>query len=138
VRLLERADRILHGGDFVALSVLEELRAFAPVEGVLGNMDEAALRAEVPERLVVELDGVRVGMVHDAGPRVGRAERLKGAFPDCAAIVYGHTHEPEVSRVGGVWILNPGSPTERRRARSRGVIAARVEAGDIQPKLVAV
>lgn len=136
MELLERADRILHAGDFVTLAVLEELRAYAPVEGVLGNMDEAALRAELPERLVIELEGVRVGMVHDAGPRAGRAERLKASFPDCAAIVYGHTHAPEITRVGGVWILNPGSPTERRRAPSHSMIAARFEAGEIRPELV--
>ena len=136
MRLLERADRILHAGDFVALAVLDQLREYAPVDGVLGNMDEAALRAEIPERRIVKLNGMRVGMVHDAGPSMGRAERLKTAFPGCAAIVYGHTHKPEISRVGGVWILNPGSPTERRRSRSHAMIAARVKAGQIEPELV--
>ncbi len=136
--MLERADRILHAGDFVALAVLEELREYGPVEGVLGNMDEAALRAEVPDRRIVEHDGVRVGMVHDAGPSAGRAERLTAAFPGCAAIVYGHTHQPELSRVAGVWILNPGSPTERRRSQSHAMIVGRVGAGRIEPKLVAL
>jgi predicted phosphodiesterase len=54
--------------------------------------------------------------VHDAGPAPGRAERLLDRFPDCGLIVYGHTHRPEVTRVGDSWVVNPGSPTERRRA----------------------
>jgi uncharacterized protein len=103
-------------GDLTRAAVLEELHALAPVAAVHGNMDEPALRAALPERLVVETDGLRIGLVHDAGAAAGRHERLLEAFPDCDVIAYGHTHIPEVARAGRVWILNPGSPTERRRA----------------------
>ena len=68
-------------------------------------------------------------MVHIPGPAAGRAARLRAAFPDCDAIVYGHTHVPEVTRDGGVWILNPGSPTERRRAPGHAMLLLEVEAG---------
>ena len=129
LRLLGAADRILHAGDFVAASVYEELGRIAPLEGVAGNMDEPDLRAVLPPKLVVEVERVRIGIVHNAGPAVGRAERLVEAFPGCAAVVYGHTHVPEATNLGGVLILNPGSPTERRSAPHHGMIVLGV-AGD--------
>jgi putative phosphoesterase len=119
-------------GDFTAAEVLAELRAFGPLAAVCGNMDEPALMAALPERLVAEAEGLRIGLVHDAGPRRGRHERLRAAFPDCDLIVYGHSHEPEVALTGATWIVNPGSPTERRRARAHTM--AVVEAG--VPRLV--
>lgn len=103
-------------GDFTALAVLEELRELAPVEAVYGNMDEPALRGLLPAQAVVESEGVPIGLVHDAGPAGGRHERLVRAFAGCDLVAYGHSHRPEVARMGETWIVNPGSPTERRRA----------------------
>ena len=136
VRRLEAADLILHAGDFVAAGVLEELSRFAEVEGVAGNMDEPALLEALPERRVVEVEGTRIGMVHVPGPALGRGERLAAAFPGCDAVVYGHTHLPEVSRVGRAWVLNPGSPTERRGSPVHSMLMVEVEAGQIRPELV--
>jgi len=133
---LGRADLILHGGDVVAASVLEELGRLAPVEAVQGNMDEPELKAALPERRIVEVAGVRIGMVHVAGPRAGRRDRLVARFPDCEAIVYGHTHIPELTRHSAVWILNPGSPTEQRRADARAMIVLELEHGRVAPRLV--
>jgi uncharacterized protein len=138
VRRLHEAELIIHAGDFVRASVLEELGRLAPVEGVVGNMDETALRGVLPERRVVEVDGARIGVVHAAGPAVGRRERLAGAFPRCDAVVYGHTHIPEISRSGNTWILNPGSPTERRRAPAHSMLILEIEPGEIRPELVAL
>jgi putative phosphoesterase len=135
---LERADLILHAGDFVSLVVLVELEAFAPVVGVVGNMDDADLRAALPLERVVEVGAARIGMVHDAGPARGRAERLVSRFPGCAAVVYGHTHVAEVTQVGGVWILNPGSPTERRRSPGHSLIVVQVDGAELEPALVRV
>jgi putative phosphoesterase len=136
VRELERADLILHAGDFVAASVLEELRGFGPVEAVYGNMDEPALRESLPKERVVEVEGLRVGLVHIPGPAAGREGRLVARFPGCAAVVYGHTHVPQVERVGDVWILNPGSPTERRRAPVHSMLVLEVARGELRPELV--
>jgi putative phosphoesterase len=108
------------------------------VDAVYGNADEPDLRATLPERLVVEVDGVRIGLVHIPGPRAGREERLAARFPGCDAIVYGHTHVPQIELVDGVWILNPGSPTERRRAPSRSMLVLDVGAGRVEPALVEV
>ena len=107
----------------------DELRKIAPVDGVVGNMDEPELRSILPPKLVVEHEGVRIGMVHNGGPRAGRAERLVERFPGCDAIVYGHTHVPEALRLGAVWILNPGSPTERRSAPHHAMIVLEVSDG---------
>jgi putative phosphoesterase len=75
-------------------------------------------------------------MVHIPGPAAGRAERLAQRFRGCDAVVYGHTHMPEATRHDGVWILNPGSPTERRRAPNRSLLTLEIEAGTIAPRLV--
>ena len=134
---LRAADLILHAGDFSAASVLAELRGLGPpVQAVFGNVDEPALRALLPEEAVVEVAGARIGMVHIPGPEAGREERLVGRFPGCAAVVFGHTHLPLVARHGGVWLLNPGSPTERRRGRFRSFLRLRVTGGVIEPELV--
>jgi len=116
--------------------VLEELRRYAPVEAVYGNMDEPALAQLLPERRVVEVAGARIGMVHIPGPSAGRAERLASRFPRCDAVVYGHTHAPEATRHGSTWILNPGSPTERRRAPGHSMLVLEVDEGRIKPLLV--
>jgi uncharacterized protein len=127
---------IVHAGDFVALSVLEELRALGPVEAVYGNMDEPGLRESLPKERVLEMEDVRIGLVHIAGPAAGREARLAARFPGCDAVVYGHTHVPQVERFGSVWILNPGSPTERRRAPVHSMLLAEVSGGEIRPELV--
>jgi uncharacterized protein len=116
VRLRE-ADLVLHAGDLVSAAFLDELEAIGPpVAAVHGNVDEPAVRARLPERRVVEGGGVAIGMLHDAGPAAGRLERLRRAFPDCAAVVFGHSHIPlHETAPDGFQILNPGSPTDRRR-----------------------
>lgn len=109
------ADVVLHCGDVVEAGLLEQLAEYAPVHAVLGNND-VTLRGALPERLVVELDGVRVGMVHDSGPTKGRAARMRRVFPSCDLVVFGHSHAPvDEEGIDGQRLLNPGSPTQRRR-----------------------
>ena len=130
--LLRAATCIVHTGDLVSVAALEELERLAPVHAVRGNADEAAVRDRLPVRLAVDLERHRVGVVHDAGPRADRHARLRDWFPACDLIVYGHSHVPELERVDGGWVVNPGSPTERRRAPVRSM--AIVEDG--LPRLV--
>ena len=137
VELCRGANLLLHCGDVVSLAFWEELQALGrPLAGVCGNMDDAALEAVLPERTVVEVEDARIGMVHIPGPAAGREERLAAAFPGCDAVVYGHTHVPQVDRLGKMWILNPGSPTERRRAPVRAMLLLEVRNRTIQPALV--
>jgi predicted phosphodiesterase len=75
--------------------------------------------------VVVEAEGTRIGVIHDGGPSAGRHERLAQWFPGCDVVVYGHSHLPELARHGESWIVNPGSPTERRRAPSHTLAVVR-------------
>lgn len=137
LRRCAEADLIVHAGDHSSVGSLEALRALGPpVQAVHGNVDEPALRALLPETLVVEAGGARLGVLHDPGARAGREERLATRFPGCSAVVYGHTHEPQIARHGDVWILNPGSPTERRRAPHRTMLELHVEGGAFRPELI--
>jgi putative phosphoesterase len=137
VKLLRGAELVLHAGDFVSVGFLEELRALGPpVEGVHGNMDEPALKESLPAERVVEVGAVRIGMVHNAGPRAGREARLAARFEDCEAVVYGHTHVPQVERFQHLWVLNPGSPTDKRRQPVHTMLMLRIRGSRITPELV--
>jgi putative phosphoesterase len=136
VRRLEAADLIVHAGDFVGAAVLEELRRLGPVEAVHGNMDEPALRSLLPAERVVEAGASRIAVVHDGGPRTGREARLAARFPSCQVVVYGHSHLPQISEHGDVSILNPGSPTERRRAPAHTMIELEIGSGKLVPRLI--
>jgi uncharacterized protein len=137
---LRAADLIVHGGDLSSVAFLEELTALGPpVRAVHGNADEPALRERLPAELVVEVEDVRIGLVHSPGPAAGREGRLLRRFPGCDAVVFGHTHLPVVERVeGGVWLLNPGSPTERRRGPFRSFLRLQVDGSRLEPVLVRV
>jgi len=113
-RVLEGCDAILHAGDILDASTLEALGSTAPTWAVLGNNDRT-LVGRLPVTRVVELGGVRIGMVHDSGARAGRAPRLRRLFPDAAVVVFGHSHVPcNEEGVDGQVLFNPGSPTQRR------------------------
>ena len=130
VERIAHADLLLHAGDFSTLEVLRELEAIGPpVAGVHGNVDSADLRRLLPAERVVEAEGARIAMVHDAGPRRGRLERMRRRFGDRAdVLVFGHSHLPlREEAPDGFQIFNPGSPTERRRAptHTMGLITVR-------------
>jgi uncharacterized protein len=112
---VEAADVVLHAGDVVTGHLLDELRARRPLHAVLGNNDHG-LVGLLPDRLELDLGGLRVGMVHDSGARAGRPARLRRWFPTADVVVFGHSHEP-VDEVGvdGQRLFNPGSAVQRRR-----------------------
>ena len=124
---IAEADVVLHAGDVTGRALLDRLETLAPVHAVLGNND-AALRDALPLELDLDLDGVSVALVHDAGPRAGRPARMARRFPGADLVVFGHSHQPEdlIPDVGPR-IFNPGSPTQRRRAPTRtfGVLEVR-------------
>lgn len=134
VEILRDAAAIVHTGDLTSLAALDTLAAFAPVHAVHGNVDDPEVRMRLPARVVVELEGLRIGVVHDGGVRAEREARLLGWFPECEVIAYGHSHLPEIRSYDGCWIVNPGSPTDRRRAPAHTI--AVLEEGT--PRLVEV
>jgi putative phosphoesterase len=135
---LRAADLIVHAGDLSTLAVLEELRALGPpVAAIHGNVDDAQVRAALPETHTIEAGSVRIALVHDAGPRTGRLERLRRRFPDTDGVIFGHSHLPlHEQAADGFQIFNPGSPTERRRAPTHTMGIARVEGDRVTFELV--
>jgi putative phosphoesterase len=139
VRRVAAADLLLHAGDFSTTPVLRALESIGPpLVGVHGNVDSAELRRLLPAERIVEAEGARIAMLHDAGPRRGRVERMRARFGDRAqALVFGHSHMPLHERgAGGFQIFNPGSPTERRRAPRHTMGMARVEGGELRFELI--
>jgi putative phosphoesterase len=110
------ADLILHAGDVCTPDVLDDLSRFAPLRVVLGNNDGEAVAAwGAPEVDEFVVDDCRVAMVHDSGPSKGRLSRLRRRFPQADLVVFGHSHIPLHESGLGMTILNPGSPTDKRR-----------------------
>jgi uncharacterized protein len=139
VSRLRRAELILHAGDLERLSVLRELEEIGEVVAVHGNVDDQEVRAVLPARTVAEVSGVRIGLVHDAGPARGRAERLRRRFPEADAAVFGHSHLPLHGRTAdGFQIFNPGSPTERRQAPRHTMGIAHAHPGELTFDLVSL
>lgn len=129
---LSQSDLILHAGDFTYPDVLDELEALGPpVVGVHGNVDAEELRRRLPAQRVVDAGGVKIGMLHDAGPSSGRLERMRLHFPEAAAVVFGHSHIPLHEQAGGFHIFNPGSPTDKRRQPYPTMGIARIQDGQI-------
>ena len=112
---LSGADLILHAGDVCTADVLDELAGYAPVRVVSGNNDQPDVAAwGAPETLELELEGLRVAMVHDSGAASGRLARLRRRFPAADLVVFGHSHIPMNRSEDGLRIFNPGSPTDKR------------------------
>ena len=116
---VDEADVVLHAGDVVTGDLLDEIRARRPLHAVLGNNDHT-LVGQLPDRLEVDLAGLRVGMVHDSGARDGRAARVRRWFPEAGLVVFGHSHDPvDEPGVDGQRLFNPGSAIQRRRQPRR-------------------
>ncbi|MHB8059498.1 MAG: metallophosphoesterase family protein [Gaiellaceae bacterium] len=134
---LQGADLIVHAGDLVAPPLLEQLERLARVVAVRGNMDLPALKERLPAREIAEIGGARIGVLHDSGPALGRIARLTRAFPGCDAVLYGHTHVPEIQRPGRRLILNPGSPTAPRSSLGATMLELAISSnGTIEPVFV--
>jgi putative phosphoesterase len=114
---VDDADVVFHAGDWVSTDLLDEFeRRSTRLIGVYGNNDGDALRQRLPETATVTLDGVRFRMIHETGQAKGREQRCEALFPDADVLVFGHSHIPwDTVSSGGLRLLNPGSPTDRRR-----------------------
>lgn len=129
---LRTAELILHAGDVCVAGVLDELAEYAPVRAVRGNNDGPDV-AEwgAPVTLDMDIDGLRVSMIHDSGQASGRTARMRRRFPTADVVVFGHSHIPMDVTGDGVRIFNPGSPTDRRRQPHGTIGVWRVEDGSL-------
>jgi uncharacterized protein len=128
---IESADIVVHAGDWVDERLLDELEARARrLLGVHGNNDHGALRERLPEVARAEIDGLRLGVVHETGPAKGREDRCSALYPDLDVLVFGHSHIPwDTTTASGLRLLNPGSPTDRRRQPACTYMTATAEKG---------
>jgi putative phosphoesterase len=116
-RAVAEADVVVHAGDWVCVQLLDMLLTRANrLIAVVGNNDGPSLAARLPDIATAELNGVRLAVVHETGPARGREERCAARFPDTDVLVFGHSHIPwDTVAPTGLRLLNPGSPTDRRR-----------------------
>ncbi len=128
---VEAADVVVHAGDWVTAALLDELeRRSRRLVGVWGNNDGPELRARLPEVARVELAGVRLAVVHETGDAKGREQRCQAAYDDVDVLVFGHSHIPwDTTTPSGLRLLNPGSPTDRRRQPHCTYLTCRVTDG---------
>jgi uncharacterized protein len=131
---LEEADLILHAGDLLDPALLDELALYAPVRAVRGNIDPPEV--DLPETLEFRVGGARVAMIHDSGRREGRRRRLSSRFPEARVIIFGHSHVPFLEDEDGFLLLNPGSPTDKRRQPEHTFALLRVEEGEVRAEIL--
>ena len=136
---IETADVVVHAGDWVDVEVLERLeQRSARLIGCWGNNDGPELRSRLPERADATLAGVRFTVVHETGAAAGREARMARAYPDTDVLVFGHSHIPwDTTAPNGLRLLNPGSPTDRRRQPFCTYMTATLEPGRREPGALA-
>ena len=128
---VDEADVVLHAGDWMAPDLLDRLHDRARLlVACWGNNDGDQLRARLPERADVTLGGLRFTVTHETGAAAGRDERMALRYPDTDVLVFGHSHIPwDTTASTGLRLLNPGSPTDRRRQPFCTYMTATVEGG---------
>ncbi len=130
----DAADVVFHAGDWVDVPLLDALEARSRrLVAVYGNNDGRALRARLPEIARVTLDGVAFAVIHETGDAKGREARCAAQFPDADVLVFGHSHIPwDTVAPSGLRLLNPGSPTDRRRQPYATYMTASVTGGELR------
>ena len=113
-------DIIIHAGDLVDLRVLDMFAGFE-VKAVCGNMDYPSVKEKLPDQLLFEIQGFKIGVIHGWGASSGIEERILAKTGKLDCIVYGHTHNPACHKSAGVLFFNPGSPTDKRFAAHRSI-----------------
>ncbi len=133
-RAVDDADVVVHAGDWVSADLLDALEARAArLVGVAGNNDGPDLHARLPEVARTTVEGLRLAVVHETGGKDGRERRADAAFGDVDVLVFGHSHIPwNTTSRGGLRLLNPGSPTDRRRQPVGTFLTAVVDDGALR------
>jgi putative phosphoesterase len=130
---IRESDAVIHAGDVVEDYLLEAIAKVVPVHAVLGNNDHDLT---LPHSLELEFEEIKLAIIHDAGPRKGRPERLKKRFPGMQVVVYGHSHIPDCQTFEDLLIINPGSCTDRRREPKFSFGRLAIDGSSVRPYIV--
>jgi putative phosphoesterase len=135
---IDASDVVVHAGDWVDVGLLDEMeRRARRLVGVYGNNDHGALRERLPEVARLDIAGLRLAVVHETGDAKGREQRCAERFPDVDVLVFGHSHIPwDTTAPGGLRLLNPGSPTDRRRQPHPTYLTGLVDGGQLTERSV--
>ena len=134
---VDHADLVVHAGDWVDVATLDRLQARSrALLACWGNNDGPDLRARLPEVARQTVDGVRVAVVHETGSKERREQRMRAAYPDVDLLVFGHSHIPWDTTHSGLRLLNPGSPTDRRRQPHCTWMTCRLAEGEVHDVIV--
>jgi putative phosphoesterase len=129
---VDEADLVIHAGDWLDVATLDRLEARSRrLLACWGNNDGPGLRVRLPEVARATVEGVRVAVVHETGPRQRREERMRAEYPDTDLLVFGHSHIPWDTTHDGLRLLNPGSPTDRRREPHCTFVTLRLAGGEV-------
>lgn len=131
---IDAADVVVHAGDWVGIDLLDQLEARSRrLLAVRGNNDRGPLRERLPEVVAAEIAGVRFAVVHETGDAAGRELRCAARFPDTDVLVFGHSHIPwDSTAPTGLRLVNPGSPTDRRRQPHGTFVTAVAADGELR------
>lgn len=136
LKAFENVDLIIHAGDLVRLEVLDALNSLAPVKAVYGNMDQPEVKQELPDKLRISIEGIKIGVIHGWGAPNGLSKRIRLSFPDCNCIIFGHSHSPMYQWSEDVLFLNPGSPTDKRFSPTNSFALLNVEEKKLEGKII--
>lgn len=140
LRAVDEADLVIHAGDWIDIPTLDLLETRARrLCGVYGNNDSPELRARLPEVARVTVEKVDIAVIHETGPATRREQRMDAAFPDVHLLVFGHSHIPwDTVTPASMRLLNPGSPTDRRRQPTCTMMRAVIDGEHVDVELIPV
>jgi putative phosphoesterase len=134
---LKEEDIVLHAGDWTSGNTLKLLQQKAKVFGVWGNMDDGAVRKELPEKTIVEIQGFKIGITHGFGAPEGMVEKVRSKFTEeVNMILFGHTHVPHSKEKDGILFYNPGSLSFNNDRRELTYAILEIKGGELAPRLI--
>ncbi|PZE61171.1 MULTISPECIES: metallophosphoesterase [unclassified Curtobacterium] len=134
---IDAADLVVHAGDWVDLATVDLLEARSrELLAVRGNND-LGFEERLPLVAARRVESLRFAVVHETGAATGRERRAETDHPDVDVLVFGHSHIPwDSTAPNGMRLLNPGSPTDRRRQPDHTWMRCKVDGSEIRVTLV--
>jgi len=138
----KKAQLCLHAGDFVSYKVFEELSSYVKVVGVRGNMDTEEVKKKLPEKEIIEVEEIRIGLIHGRGAPSSLISYIEEKFYEeiktLSIIVFGHSHNPMIKKINNRIYFNPGSPTDKFFAPYNSYGILNIERGNIEPQIIKI